>query len=135
MTVLLDTAVFMYAAGRAHPLRAPARDVLRRARAGDLGAVTSAEVVQEILHRFAGGARHEGGVGLAESVLTNFGPVLSVDHAVLVRTAELARRHPQAVARDLVHVATCLNHGLEAIVSPDEDFDRIGEVVRIGLEE
>jgi len=29
------------------------------------------------------------------------------------------------------HVATCLIHEIEAIVSPDIDFDAIGEVRRI----
>lgn len=131
MTVFVDTAVFMYAAGRDHPLREPCRDVLRRTRAGTLDAVTSAEVVQEILHRFTGTARHVDGVRLAQSTLGMFRPVLAVDHAVLRRTCDLARRHPAAQARDLVHVATCLEHDLEAIVSPDGDFDQLGEVRRI----
>ncbi len=39
-----------------------------------------------------------------------------------------------AWARDLVTVATCLTYDLEAIVSPDEDIDRIGEVGRIAVE-
>lgn len=131
MTVFIDTAVLMYAAGADHPLREPCRDVLRRARSGQLPAVTSAEVVQEILHRFTGTTRHADGVRLAQASLQLFRPVLSVDDAIMRRSCELARAHPTARARDLVHVATCLVQGLEAIVSPDGDFDRIGEVARL----
>lgn len=131
MTVFIDSAVLMYAAGAQHPLREPCRDVLRRARSGALSAVTSAEVVQEILHRFTGSARHGDGVRLARATLGMFRPVLSVDHAVLRRTCDLAGDHPGARARDLVHVATCLIHEIEAIVSPDIDFDAIGEMRRI----
>ncbi len=131
MTVFVDTALFMYAAGRDHPLQEPCREVLRRSRSGALDAVTSAEVVQEILHRFTGTQRHADGVRLAQSTLSLFRPVLSIDHAIMRRTCDLARKHPRARARDLVHVATCLVHDLEAIVSPDEDFDRIAEVPRI----
>lgn len=131
MTVFIDTAVFMYAAGSEHPLRDGCRDVLRTARAGTLAAVTSAEVVQEILHRFTGTSRHDDGVRLAQSVLSLFGPVLAIDHDIAARTTALARRHADARARDLVHVATCLAHDLEAIVSPDANFDRIGDVRRI----
>ncbi len=131
MTVFLDTAVLMYAAGAEHSLREPCRDILRRVRSGVLPAVTSAEVVQEILHRFTGSARHDDGVRLARATLGMFGPVLSLDHAVLRRTCDLAGDHPGARARDLVHVATCLIHEIEAIVSPDTDFDAIGEVTRI----
>lgn len=133
MTVLVDTAVFMYAAGREHPLREPSRHVLREAESGRLDAVISAEVIQEILHRFTATLRHADGVALAESALHMFRPVLSIDHAVMHRTTDLARRHPTARARDLVHVATCLAYDLEAIVSPDEDFDRIDEVRRMSL--
>lgn len=131
MTVFVDTAVFMYAAGSDHPLREGCRDVLRNAQAGELDATTSAEVVQEILHRFTGTSRHADGIRLARSALSLFRPVLLIDHDVMARTSELAQRHAGARARDLVHVATCLAHGLEAIVSPDEDFDRIAEVRRI----
>lgn len=131
MTVLIDTAVFMYAAGQEHPMREPCREVLRRTRAATLDAVTSTEVVQEILHRFTGTERHADGVRLAQSTLSMFRPLLSIDHAIMRRTCDLARRHPTARARDLVHVATCLVHDLEAIVSPDQAFDRIDEVRRI----
>lgn len=131
MTVFLDTAVFMYAAGAEHPLREDCRDVLRRARAGSLDAAISAEVIQEILHRFTGTRRHDDGIRLARSALSLFRPVLAIDHDIMARTSELAQRHAGARARDLVHVATCLAHDLEAIVSPDEDFDRIDEVRRL----
>lgn len=133
MSVLLDTAVFMYAAGRDHLLREPSRAVLRRAREGSLDAVVSAEVIQEILHRFTGGPRHDDGVRLADAALHMFGPVLSIDHVVMRRTVDLAHRHQTARARDLVHVATCLAYELEAILSSDADFDRIGEIRRVDL--
>lgn len=133
MTVLLDTAVFMYAAGSGHRLQEPARQVLLEAQAGRLDAVISAEVIQEILHRFTGTQRHADGVALAEAALHMFRPVLSIDHGVMHRTTDLARRHPTARARDLVHVATCLAYDLKAIVSPDEDFDRIADVRRIPM--
>ncbi|CAN5156341.1 type II toxin-antitoxin system VapC family toxin [soil metagenome] len=131
MTLFVDTAVFMYAAGSEHPFREGCRDVLRKAQDGSLQAVTSAEVIQEILHRFTGTPRHNDGVLLARSTLSLFRPVLSVDHHVMTRSCELAERHPTARARDLVHVATCLLHDLTAIISPDRDFDRIAEVRRI----
>lgn len=131
MTAFLDTAVFMYAAGADHPARDSCRRALRAVRGGTLDAVTSAEVVQEILHRFTGTARHTDGIRLAHSVLSGFGPVLPVEHGTMVRAVELADRHPGARARDLVHVATCLMHDLRAIVSIDRDFDRIAEVPRV----
>ena len=50
--VFIDTNIPMYAAGAAHPLRAPAQRVIRAIAIGRLDAVTDAEVFQEILYRY-----------------------------------------------------------------------------------
>ena len=131
MTVFLDTAVFMYAGGADHPLRAPCQQVLHGVAAGRLGAVTSAEVVQEILHRFVAIRRTDLGVGMATSVLEAFGPVLPISHAVIGRVPALVERYPTLSARDLIHVATCVEEGIGTIVSPDAGFDRVSEVRRL----
>lgn len=48
----LDTNVLMYAVGGPHPLRQKARDWLRPAFDGELHLVTSAEVLEELLHAY-----------------------------------------------------------------------------------
>lgn len=60
MTFFIDTAVIMFAAGADHPLREPCQAVLRLHADQRIGAVTSAEVVQETLHRFSRGDRAVG---------------------------------------------------------------------------
>ena len=131
MTLFLDTALFMYAGGREHPLRAPCRAILERVAAGSLDATTSTEVVQEILHRFVAVGRPEVGAAMALDVLDAFEPVLPVTHGVMRRMPDLLGRYPALSARDLVHVATCLEEGIEAIVSPDRGFDQVREIQRI----
>lgn len=121
----------MYAGGADHPLRAPCLEILDLVVAGRLEAVTSAEVVQEIFHRFARSPRAAEGAELARATLDLFSPVLPITHGVVARMPELARRYPRHSARDLIHVATCLAQGIEWVVSPDADFDRIREVRRI----
>lgn len=125
MTVFVDTAIVMYAAGGEHVLREPCRAILRRIAAGELEAVTSAEVVQEILHRFTAIGRPEIGAAMARDTLDLFAPVLPITHAVMRRMPELVRAYPTLAARDLVHVATCLEEGIGAIVSPDRGFDLV----------
>ena len=131
MTRFLDTAVFMYAGGREHPLRAPCQAILERVAAGSLDATTSAEAVQEILHRFVAIGRPEVGAAMARDILDAFEPVLPVTHRVMRRMPDLLGRYPALSARDLVHVATCLEEGIEAIVSPDRGFDQVREIRRI----
>ena len=125
----------MYAAGADHPLREPCLEVLGHAEADRLEAVTSAEVVQQILHRFSRTERWAEGVALAEAVLDAFSPVLAITHGVVSLMPGLSRRYPHHSARDLIHVATCLRHAIPAVITPDRDFDRIAEVQRIPPED
>jgi len=132
VTVFLDAAVFMYAIGEEHPLRDPCQRVLRHAAEQRIDAVTSAEVVQEVLHRYLAVGRPDIAIGAARGILTAFGPVMPVTHEVMSRVADLAGRHsPTLSARDLVHVATCIEHGIDEIVTTDRGFDQVEGLTRI----
>lgn len=131
MTTFVDTAVPIYAAGGAHPLKGPALNVIQMVREGDLDAVTSTEVVQEIVHRFLAIRRPDIATRLAVDVLDLFAPVLPITHALMRRVPDLARKYPSLSARDLVHLATCIHEGITEIISPDHAFDEVAEVRRI----
>jgi len=121
----------MYAAGEPHPLREASVRVVRAVRDGGLDGVISAEVVQEILHRFVAIRRPELGARIARDALDLFGPVLPITHAVMDRMPRLVEAYPMLAARDLVHIATCLENGIGAIVSPDRGLDSVTEISRI----
>jgi predicted nucleic acid-binding protein len=121
----------MYAAGEVHPLRDASVRVVRLVRDGRLDALISAEVVQEILHRFVAIRRPEIGAQLARDALDLFAPILPITHGVMDRMPALVGAYPTLSARDLVHVATCLEHGLDTIISPDRGLDAVGEIRRV----
>ena len=50
--IFIDSNVPMYVVGRAHPLKGVAERLLQDAVAAEQRLVTSAEVMQEILHRY-----------------------------------------------------------------------------------
>ena len=131
MTVFIDTAIVMYAGGVEHPLRKPCQRILAGVADGTVEAVTSVEVIQEILHRFSALRRPEVGAAMARDALDLFAPVLPVTHAVMRRIPELIDAYPTLAARDLVHVATCLQEGIRDIISPDRGFDSVSEIRRI----
>lgn len=131
MTVFVDTAVLMYAAGTDHPLRAPSRRVLEQVASGDLDAVISVEVIQEIVHRYLAIGREDLAGGVAREAMALFAPVLPITHAVVRRLPGLVDRYPALAARDLIHVATCEHEGIEAIISPDRGFDSVAALRRI----
>jgi predicted nucleic acid-binding protein len=131
VTVFVDTAVIMYASGAAHRLKRPCADILRMVAGGSLDAVISAEVIQEIAHRFMFIRRPEMAADLAASALELFAPVMPIGHTVVARLPGLIIRYPKLQARDLIHVATCLEERIETIVSPDLAFDQVAELQRI----
>lgn len=134
MTVFIDTAVIMYAAGAPHPHRQSCRAVLQHTADGRLDATTSTEVVQEILHRFSRG-RRDTGAQMAEGVFRLFGRLLAIDHPTIVNTVLRFRRDTSISARDAVHVATCVRYGLDTIVSVDTGFDLVPGITRRAPEE
>lgn len=131
MTLFIDTAVVMYAAGGEHAMREACIRVMDRVSAGSLPATTSVEVVQEILHRYLSVRRPELAGRVARQTMDIFAPVLPVSHALMRRVPDLAARYPSLAARDLVHVATCVHEGITEIVSPDRAFDQVAEVRRL----
>lgn len=97
---------------------------------GSLDAVTSAEVVQEILHRFSRGRRRVG-IRMARSVLDLFGEVLPIERRTVADAVLLYEKHPELSARDALHVATCLVNGIAEIISVDTGFDVVDVVRRV----
>jgi predicted nucleic acid-binding protein len=131
MTVFIDTAILIYAAGGEHPLRGPCQRIVSGISARSIDAVTSAEVVQEIVHRYAAIGRRPEGAELAARTLDLFAPVLPITHALMRRVPDLVERYSRLAARDAIHVATCLHEGIGEIVSTDQAFDSVAELRRI----
>lgn len=116
--IFVDTNVFMYAVGRPHPLRAEAQAFFEAAMRDHLPLVTSAEVLQELLHVYLPVDRIsalDAAWSLAES-LTTVWPVEADD----VRHARrLIDRHPTLDSRDLLHLASCQRRGVKQIKTYD----------------
>jgi predicted nucleic acid-binding protein len=132
-TVFLDTNVFLYAIGAQHPLKAASQRVLERVGDGALDAVTSTEVVQEILHVLSRRGLRETGLKLAQHVIALLDPILPVTQADISIACDLMSRHPGLSTRDAIHAATVLSHGISGIVTSDGHFDEIPEIRRLPL--
>ena len=131
-SIFLDANVPMYAAGRAHPLKAPCVDVLTLVAERPRAFVTDAEVLQEILHRYiAQRAWSRGKEVLARVALLMAGRIEPVGARDVEAAALLADHHPDLAGRDLLHVAVMQRLGIAQIVSADHDFERIAGVLRL----
>ncbi|PKL96413.1 MAG: VapC toxin family PIN domain ribonuclease [Gammaproteobacteria bacterium HGW-Gammaproteobacteria-8] len=119
--IFVDTNVFMYAVGRDHPLKSQARAVFERA-VDEPGKplVTSAEVLQELLHAYLPVNRMAALNDALELVARAVQEVWPIEPADVHQAVELADANPALGARDLIHLACCQRRGIRQI----RTFDR-----------
>lgn len=127
----VDANVPMYARGQEHSYRSSCRQAMTRIANEPMSAFTSAEVLQEILHRYV--AIRRAGIGrlLVDQVATLVPNVLPVTKNDILHAARLSAKYPSLPSRDLVHLAVMLNNGIGAILTVDTHFDGIPQVTRI----
>ena len=134
MTVFIDSNIPMYVAGRPHPNREPSRRFLERVRAGEVDGVTSTEVLQEILFRYAGLGQLELGLQVYDLFVQICARVLPVTLADTDRARALLPSLTGVSVRDTIHAAVMLTNGISRIATFDEGFDRVPGVRRAKLE-
>lgn len=118
--IFVDTNVFMYAVGRAHPLREEARAFFLEHIEHRGMLVTSAEVLQELMHVYLPVHRLatlDAALALVDSCIETVWPIERED---LRFSRLLLDRHPGLGARDLLHLACCKRRE----VSQAKTYDR-----------
>lgn len=127
----LDTSIFMYAGGKTHPYKKPCVEILKSMAQGMLEGISDCEVVQEILYRFIRIGKIDSGIKLAREVMKILPHLLPVEKEDVWLASDLLSAHKSIEARDAIHAAVMLNHGISLIISPDKHFDHIKQVKRI----
>ena len=117
--IFVDTNVFMYAVGVAHPNKLHARDFLSSlANSGRVGC-TSAEVLQEMAHVYLRSQRPEvldSALALVHRLQFTIWPLEESD---VLRARKLYDEFPGLQARDLCHLASCQRRAVEDFVTFD----------------
>ena len=114
----------MYLVGAAHPNKNEAQLLLERLVANGQRLVTDAEVLQEILHRYAAIGRREAIDPAFQILLAIADDVFPIEKADAMRAAEIVQSRTSLSARDSVHVAVMERRGVRSILSFDADFDQ-----------
>jgi uncharacterized protein len=130
--ILIDTNVFMYAAGKESPQKGPCQRFLEKIVEGEGPATcTNAEVLQEILHRYRSLKVPEVGFRLFDAI-THLGiPVLAVTDRAMAEARRLLEEYPALSTRDSVHLGVMLEHGIEEVLSYDTGFSDVPWVKRL----
>ena len=129
--ILIDSNIPMYLVGAAHPHKLDAQRALERAVGGRERLVTDAEVMQEILHRYAA-INRRGAIQPAFDVLLGVvDDVFPVDAETVQRARKILLARERLSARDALHVAVMERHGIRKIMSFDDAFDSVPGIERL----
>jgi predicted nucleic acid-binding protein len=129
--IFVDSNVPMYLVGAPHPHKADARRLLERSVADGERLVTDAEVLQEILHRYAAIARRDAIAPAFEALLSVVDEVFPIELADVERARDVLLAVPQLSARDAVHAAVMRRHGVETILTFDAGFEALPGLKRL----
>ena len=127
--IFVDTSVLMYAVGKEHPLRQPARRFFAAAATDQQPLATSSEVLQELAHAYLPVERTDALAAALRLVDRTRMDVWPVEREDVLLGIELATLHPALGARDLCHLASCQRRGVTSI----RTFDRVLSVAAESL--
>ena len=123
--IFIDSNVFIYAVGRAHPLRNDAQSFFIKSAQKGKRLITSAEVLQELLHVYLPVMRLT--TLNAALMLATMGvdEVMPIDRETVLYARNLIGKHPALTARDLLHLAVCRKHDIKEIKTYDRALSAV----------
>jgi uncharacterized protein len=129
----VDSNIPMYLVGAAHPRKVDAQRLLEQLIAKDERLVTDAEVLQEILHRYAAIDRRDAIQPAFDAIIGVVDEIYPIDAADVDRAKTVLAGSRALSARDALHVAIMERHGVDRILSFDAGFDTRPGIARISV--
>jgi predicted nucleic acid-binding protein len=129
--IFVDSNIPMYLVGGDHPLKLDAQRMLERLISERRRLVTSSEVFQEILHRYAFIDRRDAIQPAFDALRGVVDEVFAVEESDVVVAKDLVCARTGLSARDAVHAAVMRRHAVSEILSFDRGFEELGEISRV----
>ena len=118
--IFVDTNVFMYAVGRPHPLRGPARGFFVECNRNRTPLCTSAEVLQELVHAYLPVARLQTLDSAMALIVRSRVEVWPLEEEDGTLARQLYEQYPTLGARDLCHLASCRRRNVSEVKTFDQ---------------
>src|SRR5690242_12601537 len=121
----------MYLIGASHPHKVDARRLVEEAIADGERLVTDAEVLQEILHRYAAIDRRDAIQPAFDVLLGIVDEVFPVEQGTIEGAKQIVLGYRHVSARDAIHLAVMDQRNVEQILSFDSGFDSFPTIRRL----
>jgi predicted nucleic acid-binding protein len=122
----------MYLIGAPHPHKADSQRLLEQYLAQRERLLTDAEVLQEILRRYAALDRRDAIQPAFEALLGIVDEVLPIDESTVRRAKDIVLGNRRISPRDAIHLAAMEKRGIHRIMSFDAGFDSFPGIERLG---
>lgn len=129
--IFIDSNIPMYLVGAEHPNKIAARRALETWIGRRERLVTSAEVMQEILHRYQAIHRPDAIQPALDALLGVVDEVFPVEGEDVQRAKDLLLGVTKISARDALHVAIMRRHQVRRVMSFDVQFDSVSAIERV----
>ena len=129
--IFVDSNIPMYLIGAPHSNKDAARRALELWITRGERLVTSAEVMQEILRRYAAIGRLDAIQPALDALLGVVDEVFPIDAADVENAKDVVMGRARLSARDALHVAVMKRRGVERVMSFDTGFDAISWIERV----
>ncbi len=130
--IFVDSNLPMYLVGAPHPHKADAQRLLEACVSRGDKLVTSVEVFQEILHRYAAIGRRDAIQPAFDALSGMVDEVFPIDLVDVERAKAIALERHEVSARDSLHAAVMERHGITTILSFDRGFALLPGLKRLG---
>jgi uncharacterized protein len=129
--IFIDSNIPMYLVGAAHAHKVDAQRLLERSIAAGERLVTSAEVLQEILHRYVAVERRDAMQPALDAVLGVVDEVFPIELVDVEQAKRVLDGMPALSARDALHIAVMRRRKVSRIMSFDSGFDGVPGIERL----
>ena len=129
--IFIDSNVPMYLVGSPHPNKIAAEQTVAALIARQEKLVSDAEVLQEILHRYAAIGRLDAIQPAFDALLGLADEVFSIEPENVQRAKTILLGKYGLSARDAIHLAVMEQRGIQRLLSFDQGFDQYPNVRRI----
>lgn len=129
--IFVDSNVPMYLVGAPHRHKADAERLLEQAVIDGEKLVTSVEVFQEILHRYAAIGRRDAIQPAWDALVGVTDEVLAIEVEDVERAKAIMLERHGLSARDALHAAVMQRRHVSRVMSFDAGFDGLPGIVRV----
>jgi hypothetical protein len=129
--IFIDSNIPMYLVGAPHPNKDAARAAVERCISRGERLVTSAEVMQEILHRYVAIRRPDAIQPALDALLGLVDEVFPIEAVDVTNARDVLAARVQMSARDALHVAVIKRRGVDTVLSFDAGFDTVAWLERL----